>query len=530
MFKVILVDDDEDFRGYLHSLIDWRAYGFEICGEAGTGREALEITNSSKPDLAMIDIKMPVMDGLVLSEILKEKFSDINIVLITGHSKFEYAQKAIKIGIEDYLVKPLNKNELIETLLRVKRKLQNLKDERNCKEVNITLKRDRILNALLEFRYSDASDEVVKQHQKELGIDLNKCIFIVSTIEIDNMYEELRSLKNIARCKSLISMITKELIKTDGKHIVFNGPENRIVSLIGFSDSLQLGKFNPEIYQNICIFIKNNFDFTVTIGVGTEVKGFQSIRDSYLEALDALRYKVLSEKGNALLYSKIKSDSMNLGFYPNEVNEKLIRYLRLNDFDGIRKEINNVFDYLNKKKLSIDYTYTIILGLKAVCLSYIIEMGKNIEDVLGDNYDPLQFVTNKTSIENADKMIIKLFEKTVNFFSNNRNDKAKRTVEFVKSYIDENYKDVELNLEKIARNIFLSPDYVRKIFKKETNVTITEYITSLRMQKAKELIDNGDVKFSNVCNEIGYNDASYFSKCFKKHYGLSPRDYENIKK
>lgn len=529
MFKVILAEDELIFRKYLVNLIDWKTYGFEICGEAKNGIEALELSEHIKPDVALIDINMPIMDGLLLSEKLKEKYKDICIILITGYNEFEYARKAIKIGIEDYIVKPFDENEMLATLIKVKGKLQKQRDENIIKGKNFSFIRESKLNILLQGGYIE-SDEIIRKHDEHLNIDFNEWSFIVSTIEIDNIYSKWRNVDEIIECKYSVCNIVEDFIKVkEGFHIVFNGPENRIISIIGFHDNAEIEDFINKKYNDVIMFFRKYFDFTVTIGIGISVSGFKFIRDSYLKSLDALRYQVVSEIGNVMKYSKIKFDSMNLGFYPNEVNEKLIMYLRLNDFENIKQELDNIFNSLSERKLSLDYIYAIIMGLKSVCLAHITQMGKNIEDVLGKDFSPMQIITNRTPIEMANKLIIELFEKTVSYFSCDKITKAKVIAEFVKNYIDENYKDNKLNLEKIAKNIFLNPEYIRKVFKKELNVTVTDYITSVRMKKAKELLDAGNNKFSSLCYDVGYNDVSYFSKCFKKYYGLSPRDYKNMK-
>lgn len=528
MYKVIIADDETVFREYLYTLIDWNSYGFELCGEAKNGIEALEMAGHSKPDIALIDINMPIMDGLVLSKRLKEQYENISIVLVTGYNEFEYARKAIKIGVEDYIVKPFNENELIAALLKIKGKLQKQRDEKDTGKNNFYLTRERALNMMLEGGYTSNDEEINKQLER-LNITLNKYSFIVSTIEIDNLYQKLSNVNDIVECKYTVSNIINNMIKVKGSHIAFNGPENRIISIVGLSNNSEIEGFRPEIYQDACDFIMKYFDFTITVGVGTAVNGFKFIRDSYLKSLDALRNKTVSGIGKVLKYSEMKYGPKNLGFYPSTINEKLTMYLRLNDFDHIKEELDNIFNHCIKNKLSPDYNFAIIMGLKSVCLSYITEAGKNIEDVLGKDFSPMQIIDSRIPIEMESQLIVELFEKTILYFSCSKLTKTKKVAEMVKAYIDLNYKDNELDLEKIAKNLFLNSDYFRRAFKKELNVTLTDYITSVRMRKVKELIDCGNIKLSNLCYEVGISDASYFSKCFKKYYGLSPRDYENMK-
>ncbi len=528
MYKIIIADDEVIFREYLSNLIDWESYGFEVCCEAKNSFQVLEMAERIKPDIALIDINMPGMDGLILSEKLKEKYDDIGIILVSGYNEFEYAKKAIKIGIEDYILKPFNENELLAALLKVKGKLEKQLSEKNKDKDIHKIIRERALNMLLENTYSLSNEEIRKQHE-QLKIKLEGTSFIVSTIEIDNLYQKWSSVSKIVECKYTVSNIVNNIIKINGSHIAFNGPENRIISIIGLSDDGEIDEYNTEIYQNACDFIMKYFDFTISIGIGTLVSGMKLIRDSYLNSLIALRNKTSVGMGKVIKYSEIKTIPKNLGFYPNKINEKLIMFLRLNDFKHIKKELDNVFDFCIKNKLSSDCNFAIVMGLKSVCLSYITEMDKNIEDVLGNDFSPMRIINQKVSIETAHQITIELFEKTAKYFSGRKLTKTKKNAEMVKEYIDINYKNNDLNLEKIAKNLFLNSDYLRRVFRKELNVTLTEYIMSIRMQKAKELVDNGSIKLTDLCYEVGINDPSYLSKCFKRYYGLSPREYENMK-
>ncbi|MEL7568904.1 MAG: response regulator, partial [Bacillota bacterium] len=514
MYKVIIADDDAMFRKYLYRLINWKDHGFQLIGEAKNSSEVLELCKHDKPDVALIDINMPGMDGLLLSEELMKKYHDIAIILITGYSEFKYAKKAINIGVEAYIVKPYDERDLLAGLLKVKEKLQKQKNEVE-KWNNFKLRGKQILKVLLENRYT-ISDETIRTYQEQFGIDLINSTFIVTTVEIDRVYQKCSNVDDLIQFKASVSNIIKEIVKVKGKHFIFNGPEDKLVLILIFSTKEELEKFNSDIFERICTDIKNDCGAIVTIGIGTAVAGFNAIRDSYLESVDALRYKFVEGKGKVLLYTKIKSGLIKSNFYSNEINAKLILYLRINDFDKIVNEVNQIFDYFIKERLSIEAIYANIIGLESVCLSYIVEMGKNIEDVLGRDFSHLKIMSNSMSITEANRQIIEMFEKTANYFHGSKLSKSKKITELVRQIIDINYNDPELCLEKISKGIFLNPDYVRKVFKKELNITITDYITGARMREAKKILDHGNIKFSNLCQEVGYSDASYFSKCFKR--------------
>lgn len=527
LLKVIIAEDEILFREHLESLIDWSAYGFEIAGFAKNGVEALGLADRIRPDIALLDINMPIMDGLDLSEALKEKYPELCVVLVTGYNEFEYAKKAIRLGVDDYLLKPVDEDELLAAMLKLKTHLIGLRAEKEVQKKELVLKRERILNLLLEGGY-DVSEEILRKHLEARHVNLHACSYSVSVIEIDDLRRKFDTAAEVMQCKRLICDTVRNLIVAKGKPIVFNGPEDRIISMIGFINHQEMEAFTPETYRNISWFIKKQFGISVTIGIGGIGQGLEAVRSSYLQSLDALRYKVVSGTGQVMEYSKLQAQTATLGFYPQELNERLVMLLRLNDFEQIRAELDQLFEEIGRKKLSVDSVYASAMGVSSVCLAYLTEMGVSIDEVMGAEFSPMKIITEQMRMDPIKQTVIELYRRTAEYFSGSRPSKAQKAADAVKAFIDRNFTDYELNLSKIAGALFLSPDYIRKVFKQELSISVTEYLTAVRMKRAKELLDQGSVKISSLCYDVGYNDASYFSKCFKKYYGLSPSDYENM--
>jgi two-component system response regulator YesN len=186
MFKVLIVDDEPLFREYLRTILKWEAYGFIICGEAKNGQEALDIAEETFPDLALIDINMPIMDGLALSKELKQRFPDISIVMVTGHGEFEYARNALKIGVEDYILKPFDLDELFLTLVNIKSHLQKIKENRKVYRDQSHWLREQFLNMLISQDITLNDEEMVTQLER-FGIFNGTDHYAVIAVEIDNL-------------------------------------------------------------------------------------------------------------------------------------------------------------------------------------------------------------------------------------------------------------------------------------------------------------------------------------------------------
>ena len=529
MFKIIVADDEAIFREYMRTLIDWEQYGFKICLEARNGIEALEMIKEHRPDIALVDINMPYLDGLGLVEKVNEMGNETAIILITGHSEFEYARKALKLGVVDYILKPFDREELLMTLLKIKGNLQKLQDEKDLAKSNYNLMKERFLNILISGELTYGEEELLLQLE-HFGLIPRSSVFAAAAIEIDNMYGMWSDAREILLWKFAVSNILTEVMGTERVHMVFNGPEGRMVSLLELGKGEVQEGICMEKYRRVCELVKRYLKFTITIGVGNPVNGLKAVRNSYVEALLALQNKLVAGEGKVILASKLGTESMSIGFYPNEINEKLILALRTNDGEDVVKLLEDVFRFIREKKLSFEYVLIVAMGLVSLCLSYINEMGKNTDQVFGKDFSPYTEIRNKTSLDALFQWSVGLFETALAISDEGRHTKAKKIVESVREYIEENYHNSSLSVEGIANGIYINSSYLRKIFKRELNMSVNDYIVDIRLQKAKELIGNGNIRFSDISEMVGYNDSGYFSKSFKKKFGFSPSEYENLKK
>ena len=528
LFKILIADDEPKFRDYLRKAIKWEEYGFEISGEARNGVEALDMASQNMPDIALLDINMPLMDGITLTEKIKVRCKDTAVVLITGHSEFEYARRALQLGVEDYVLKPFRKEELLSTLIKLKVRLQKKREEEEQARDDASFFRERFLNVLIGDEY-DARDDETLRILKRFGIDIASAFFTVAAVEIDNMYQLWTDAGEINLWKFAVSNVLGEMAAPDGKHLIFNGPGGRIISVNNFKDEESMRKFNTDSYQKLCNFVKRYFKFTVTVGIGMPAYSFKDIRKSYMETVLSLQNKTVEGSGGVIEYASLLDNNRKPGFYRIELNDKILMALRMNELDEVRSGLEQVMKYIKENRVSVDYAYTIIMGLASICLSYITEMGGNIERVLGEGFSPFSEIKNKTSLEDSFDWLAEIFEKTAESFSEGRTTRAAKIVDSVIDYIKQNYMDSDLSVEKIARNIYLDSSYIRKVFARELDTTVIDFITNIRMQKAKELLNNENLKLADISERVGYSDPGYFSKCFKKHFGISPSEY-SVKK
>lgn len=528
MHRIAIVDDESIFREYLRTAIDWNSYGFEIGFEAKNGLEALELIEKTRIDIALVDINMPFMDGLELAQNLRKKYSDMAVVLITGHSEFEYARKAVKLGVADYILKPFEKQELILTLLKIKGALQKVQEENIVVRSSMEVLRERMLNGLLHDGIIKTED--VEMELEKFGITPLSRVFRVSCIEIDNMDQRWDSVDDKNLWKFAVANVLNEVVEVSGNKIVFDGPEGRIVSLIEYKHKNQADTFSIESYDHLCNLIKRILGFSITVGVGNSCYGYDTIKNSYNEATVALQNKFVLGNGIVIQYSDLRTEHTGAGFYPSDVHADLLINLRLGNWENVENKLHSVFEYIKDEYLSIEYTYAVYMGLVSICLSYVVECGSTIEDLFNKGFLPLEEIKKRQSVEALHQWTVDLFKKVIVKSKTGRITRAKKITVSAKEYININYTDKALSVEDIARYLYINSGYLRQIFKKELGMTVTDYITNMRMNKARELLSSGNIKLSEISDMIGYSDASYFGKCFKKFYACSPSEYENMVK
>jgi len=524
MIKVLIADDEPEFRQYLSHLVNWEEYGFEICGQARNGAEALELAGQLRPHIALLDINMPIMDGISVAEKIKEQHADMMIALVTGYGEFEYARKAIKIGVEDYVLKPFKKDEMLSTLLKFKFILQKKQEEIAWAKDDSFYARERLLNALLEEEFEMKEEEFIRYFQRQ-GSVLNEQYYSVVSVEIDNMYQLWTKHQEISLWKFAVSNVLGDILPTGVDYWIFNGPEGRIVCIQRFSQAHEAKAFDHTLFKSFCDYVSKYFRFTVSVGVSRQVHRLVEIRNAYLETAISLQNKLILGNGKVIEYRSIMESNRNSGFYPMKLNEEILSALRRHERDEAVQALHMIRDHIQIRQLPVDFTYAIMMSLVSICLSYITEMGGNIETILGEEFRPYQHIKKITSLEDSFDWLTQLFEQTIIHYREQKVSRVQKIARNVQEYIEEHYGDSELSVENIAKHFHLDSSYIRKAFAKEFNMNIAEFMTQTRMKQAKLYLDTTNMKLQELSERIGYSDAGYFSKVFKKYCGLLPSEY-----
>ncbi len=535
MLKVMIVDDEFYFREALKISLPWSELGFDICGEAKNGQDALEKVEELKPDIIIVDINMPIMDGLEFVQNSREKGVNSKIIILTGHSEFNYARQAVQLGVHNYILKPVNEEELAQSLLEMKKLIEmeasvRIEFDMLKQQVNdsLPLLKDKFLNDLLQGNIIINDDDSVKK-MKYLNINIRSRYRQAITIEID--YEDNLDWNNEDRqlWKFAVSNIASEILSGYLTFDICYDKDDRICIIAGVKegsseyDSDQLLEHKLEsIREAVC----KHFNFTVTIGVGNAKNELFEIAASYKESMVALKNKLTLGKNRIITYGSVSDLEIKVNLFTAEYRNQLLINMRTGEDSEVRSLISQIFGEIRRQNVRHEILSVFCIEMVSACLEFMAETGLGFKDVLHDSQlNIIEQIQLKRSINEIEAWIQEIFLNASEAFKRNRSSKTSRLIEKVKKYIEENCHNSEMGIDEIAKHLYINYAYLCSVFKRDTGVTINEYLTEFRINRAKSLFDAGNVTVLDVADRVGYADANYFGKCFKKYYGLAPSKY-----
>jgi len=537
LLRIMIVDDEFYFREALKISIPWEQLGYEICGEAKNGKDALGKIEELKPDVALVDINMPIMDGLEFSRDIKERGLNIKIIILTGYSEFNYAKQAVQLGVKNYILKPIDENELVNALLQIKEVIEsekNIKIEteklREKVKDSLPILKDKLLNNLIQENSIINIEKVVSEFEY-LDIIILSEYYQVATIELDsedNLYYiiEARELFEFA-----VSNIVSEVLKDSFSLEVFNDNSQRICVIVGYNKNEDYLQLNLETkLEEIRELVKQYLKTTITIGVGNLKCYMHDISVSYKESLVALKNRAILGNDKVILYTSVSQNRVTTNVYSLENRTQLLMDMRMANVKHASELITKIFQEARIRNINHQMLDVICIEMISTCFEFSAETRHNFIDIFGDNHiNILEMLQSQETIEEIQNLIKDIFVSVINYVEKNKNSKSSKIVVKVKSYIYQRYMDDSLNINELAKYLYINYGHLCYLFKKETKFTINEYITEYRLKKAKEYFDLGNQLVLDVANKVGYADANYFGKCFKKYYGISPSNYiENI--
>ena len=525
LLKVFLVEDECVVREGLRDCIDWERYGFEFCGDAPDGELALPQIRKLRPDILITDIKMPFMDGLALSKLVCAELPETRIILISGHNDFEFAQEAIEIGVEQYLLKPVTKASLLKTLEDVSRKID---EEREQKDYLRRFQPEYEQFARRKFFEQITSgtlrvSEIYEQAKKlQIDIDAEGYTVILLTLQSRGTAEYSQTLAE--RLEELMAYLLRY-----GEYLLFRCNLMTYCVIVKGS-AAGLDEAVRRCLENIERRCGGDEALAWYAAVSEPVARLSELPGCYASAHTILSYRHLLPERHVLTADVLQKPQRGTLPALDEVDASKADPAIIRNFlqTGMREEIPDfVSEYLASFGNALDsmlFRQYVLLELRFSAIRAAKSFGYSQEEFLR----PLtseQELPADGGRETLEKSCAALLRRAIELREEESGNQYKSMLKRALRYIDQNYTDETLSLNTVAKAANISPNYFSGVFSQEMGQTFVEYLTEKRMERAKELLRYSGKRSSEVAYEVGYRDPRYFSFLFKKTQGCTPSSY-----
>ena len=519
MYKILIVEDEELVRSSLKKNIYELKSLINSVYEAENGDEAIELAKKIKPNIIIMDIKMPGKSGLDAGKEIKKILPNIKIIFLTAFDFFDYAQEAVKLGAFDYMLKPIRPEELLKALKKILKELilekRKRNEERKLKEQLIRYM-PIIKNSFIQDLVSgkiNKLDEITKK-SKFLGVSVvSSTVFVAS-------FEETEADHNLSEIKLqyIRYQILELLEKIIGKSGLVSTIDNeKIIILYGHSN-IEVDLIEKDIFigRHIIDTLTTNLNIYISVGIGNFYPSILNIPQSYAEAQKSLRYFKASGKNQLIHISNITREKEELfSIYQKKVISKAFQEKGKLE---VIKSIKKLLDSAKGNNLTNAKFFFLELFLQDIDEGLYLEKRKKV--IL----QQVAQLINMESFSDLEKQILKIVDEIFLEFKQIKSLYNKELMKMILKHIKENL-DKDLNLNDLARLVHLSPFYLSRQFKNETGKNLKDYINYLRMEKSKNLLLETDYNILLISDKVGFNNVNYFSKVFKKYVGYTPGEW-----
>ncbi|MFW5983067.1 MAG: response regulator transcription factor [bacterium] len=521
MYRILIVDDEKYVRKSIKARINWESLNCEVIGEADNGLSALEFLTSNTVDIMFIDIMMPKLGGFELIEQIRDTHPNLQIAIISGHDTFNFAKQAIRLQVVDFIKKPINADEMTNTIKTMIERIQTNKikaTQRHETTANSTL-----ISGTLQMKAVNSICE---------SPEYSMTLFSDNTIEklgwlliyLTPKSNEEKKIKREQR-ESILSLIQDFFKKEHPKviyYISFNELLSNEIRLLIADSEVPI----KELCEKIFTSIFENFSDQFSSIHATSTRKYELVKDlhaSYAQTLLLLKEKIFCKQSCVINESMCQEADQKKSELIFSMLEHLRSFIKTQQFVKAERMLKKIFS--KSSYLCVNTLESIILGIHNLAMEYStlyqIDMSDFFAYQLTGRYTLLTYIDLDQLYSTLESFIYTFFFEATQF-------KDDDIISKIKKYIDSNLSS-DLGTSEIANVFFFNPSYLSQLFKKHTHMTLSKYIEKQRIEKACTLLTNFDMLISEVADEVGYNDANYFSKVFYKIMKLTPSEFRKIK-
>ncbi|WNR46172.1 response regulator [Paenibacillus roseipurpureus] len=522
MLNVLIVDDQPLEIMGMRTFVPWEKLNLKLVAEANDGFTALDYINELPLDIVISDIKMPIMSGLELARRTKLIKPSIIFIMISGYEDFEYAKKAIQFGVEGYILKPIDYNELLEALGNAVQRIARERDFTQLKTQWSTSEHIVKNNAVKQLLEGD-SDLVYRYEIMNRFSDQDAVNWRAAVLELDDVDRRLNMLDSDEHhqlLKEALSYLTTMLQKDN---YLFAELENKRLGILipekSYEETL-------EWIENLIQGVNQNSAFTITVGLGTPVNHLDVIKKSYSEATQALGQKMFNGKGRVLPFASsqlnLESSQQILGDADGLLSQlfNAIQNYQLVDIYDIMEQLGNLI--LKLESRNSVYHFTIYVLGKAN--DFLHEKNEDVYNLLQWDFHHLDIIYQFETVQDLRDWLRKKMFEISELLQNKLAKRNKKLIEKVELYILEHLEE-GITLKDLAKHFLYSPNHLGQLFKEETSMHFSDYMLNQRLDRVKQLLDDPTMKIYEAADRLGFKNMTHFYRLFKKRFNISPGDY-----
>lgn len=537
MVKVFLVEDEIVMREGIKNNIKWEKEGLEFVGEASDGELALPMIREKEPDIVITDIKMPFMDGIQLSRLVKSEMPHIKIIILSGYDEFSYAKEAIGIGVTDYLLKPISSMKLLE---EVKKVAKEVEEENRQSALLQQFQREMLENRQLERQqlfYQIISNKISVSEMidcaKRLDIHLLSSAYNIILFQMKLGEKEIEAYsEDLVKVGKEISVFFEGNKEIDAFE---RGVEGWVFLVKGLSEE-NVSKNVQDCISTLRGKIKDYPQIYYFGGVGKIATRLSILPECFEQANRAFSYRYMEKNNQILFYENIHTNnlfegsdldikSLDVGKIDRKIFTNFLKY-------GLKEEITYfIEDYfmgLGKNNISsLFFRQYITMDMYFATLAFIEELGYSTDIIIEHCGDFREMANVLNCVESTKSYLTRIIMVAIGLRDNASVKKYSLILEEAKDYIGNNYHKEDISLNTVAASVNVSPSHFSTIFSQEVGNTFIEFLTKVRMEKAKELLMCSNLKSAEIGYAVGYKDSHYFSYLFKKTQDCTPKEFRS---
>lgn len=500
MYKVLLVDDEPLITEGLQALVDWEDYGFEVVQRLENGQEALAYLERNEIDLLVTDIVMPKKTGLELIAEVQKINPTIKTIILSGYEEFDYIKKGIALGIENYLIKPVDEDELVQTIKGIGDTLSDNREQ--LLEAEDVLKENTIWRLLR----NEIKTEEWQERMTFYRFEKDQATYVAAIIDFLNIPNEAAFIK-----------VKRAIDDRFGTHSVA-GSNGELV----FISSGEHEQALSETLQQIASFLKEQVAEigTFYIATGHVVNRLDQISDSYFKARENSLYQIIVEP-NSVISNKTHVDRYSLLKSQQHYKTEMVKAIHESK-GAVAILIDDFY-----KHLSQNNQYLVPAVSRKYTIDLVTYIHHSIQDVKHYNHTiAIEKLVQARSNEQIKKILTEYCDELIDAISQ-MDEKRSPIIKDVLEYIHASYAK-ELSLKTLSQRFHVNSIYLGQLFQKEMGIVFSEYINHLRIEKAKELLKTTHLTAGEIGRQVGYSDTTYFYKQFKKYVSVTPTEWRKV--